>query len=207
MGLDQDGPGGVPAAATVARGFALPVAIALASLLAEAGGEMVRDALRYGRLPIADGEWWRLVTGHLVHLGWSHYLMNAVALLLIWALVGHHLTRQSWLFVIGIIVAVIDLGFWFLDTALYWYVGLSGVLHGMLAAGLVAGARQAPVEAAVVGGLLVVKLAWEQLFGAIPGSEASAGGAVVVNAHLYGAAAGAAAALALAVRRRRRASL
>jgi rhomboid family GlyGly-CTERM serine protease len=193
----------VPAVPTGYRGWWLPVAVVIASLAAESGGEPVRTVLRYGRAPIADGEWWRLLSGHLVHLGWSHFLMNAIALLLIWALVGSCLRMRQWLLVVPAVIAVIDLGFWFLDTRLYWYVGLSGLLHGMLAAGLVAGLvtgfGSARLEMSVLGALLSMKLVYEQLFGALPGSEASAGGAVVVNAHLYGAVAGAGLVLLLRV--------
>ena len=34
------------------------------------------------------------------------------------------------------------------------------------------------------------KLLWEQTVGPLPGSESSAGGTVIVNAHLYGAVGG-----------------
>ena len=29
-------------------------------------------ALLYSRTALADGEWWRQLTGHLVHFSWSH---------------------------------------------------------------------------------------------------------------------------------------
>ena len=35
--------------------------------------------------------------------------------------------------------------------------------------------------------LVIIKLAYEQLWGPMPGSESTAGGKVVVDAHLYGA--------------------
>jgi len=95
------------------------------------------------------------------------------------------------------VLASIDLGLWFLDPALSWYVGLSGLLHGLFAAGLLSRLRAAPAESLVLGGLLAAKLLVEQIAGPLPGSETSAGGAVVVNAHLYGTAGGIAAALGL----------
>ena len=39
-------------------------------------------------------------------------------------------------------------------------------------------------------GVLIAKLAWEQISGPLPGSAATAGVAVIVDAHLYGAAGG-----------------
>lgn len=171
--------------------------LAALSLLFEAGGEPARAGLRFERAGLAAGEWWRLVSGHLVHLGPSHMLLNVAALLLLWWLVGSSLTVAGWCLVIAASLASIDLGLWFLDPALSWYVGLSGLLHGLFAAGLVARRRSAPVEALVLGTLLAAKLLFEQIAGPLPGSETSAGGAVVVNAHLYGAAGGLVAALGL----------
>lgn len=38
--------------------------------------------------------------------------------------------------------------------------------------------------------IIIAKLTWEQIAGPLPGSEATAGGNVIVDAHLYGAVAG-----------------
>jgi rhomboid family GlyGly-CTERM serine protease len=176
--------------------WGVPFGLSAASMLLEVVGEAGRAELRFDRGAIAAGEWWRLLSGHLVHLGISHMLLNVAALLLLWWLVGSGLTVTGWLAVIVASLACIDLGLWFLDSALSWYVGLSGLLHGLFAAGLVARLRRAPLESLVLGILLAAKLLFEQFAGPLPGSEASAGGAVVVNAHLYGAAGGIVAALA-----------
>ena len=57
----------------------LPITIAALILLAAIGGDTVRLAGRYEREAVLDGELWRLVTGHLVHLGWSHTVLNLAA--------------------------------------------------------------------------------------------------------------------------------
>lgn len=199
MGLDQDDAGRVPRLPAPGRDWWWPFALAATSLAAELGGETVRAALRYSRPDIAAGELWRLASGHLVHLGWSHFAMNIAALMLIWLLVGRSFRPLQWLLIIGLAIAGIDAGFWVLDTGLHWYVGLSGVLHGVLVAGLVGAWRRSRFDISLLLLLLTAKLVYEQLFGAMPGSASSAGGAVVVNAHLYGALAGGAAAL-LAIR-------
>jgi rhomboid family GlyGly-CTERM serine protease len=207
MGLDLDQTSHVPGTGAPFRHCLLPIAIAFISLLAELGGDATRELLRYARTEIADGQWWRLISGHLVHLGWSHFLMNVAALLLIWMLVGRYLHVTQWLKVLLATLLGIDAGFWLLDTQLIWYVGLSGVLHGMLAAGIVAGFRESRVEMFAMATLLILKLAYEQYIGALPGSAVSAGGAVVVNAHLYGTVSGTVGALFCGVRVKRQGSI
>jgi membrane associated rhomboid family serine protease len=150
------------------------VMIALALMLS---GDSGRDPLRFDRGSIAAGEFWRLLSGHFVHLGVSHTLLNLAGL-----------------------------GLWLGSPQLEWYVGLSGLLHGMLAAGIVAGLADRNYEALVLAIVVTGKLAWEQFAGPLPGSEATSGGAVIVDAHLYGVIGGAIAAAAL-VRVRRRAPL
>ena len=81
-----------------------------------------------------------------------------------------------------------------------WYVGLSGLLHGLLAAGITTKLRQPDGETLLLAGLLIGKLVWEQFGGPLPGSEVTSGGPVVVNAHLYGALGGCLGALLARVR-------
>ena len=88
-------------------------------------------------------------------------------------------------------IAAIDLGLWLGSPQLAWYVGLSGLLHGMLAAGIVAGLAHRNSEALILAVVVAGKLAWEQFAGPLPGSEATSGGAVIVDAHLYGVIGGA----------------
>lgn len=152
--------------------------------------DAARILLRYDRAGIADGELWRLGTGHIAHLGVSHLLLNLAGLGVVWLLVGSAFSLLEWLVVIACGIAFIDLGFWVLDPRLSWYVGLSGLLHTMLVAGIIGRLREAPAESVLLAVVVAAKLAWEQLAGPLPGSETSAGGPVVVNAHLYGAIAG-----------------
>jgi len=172
------------------RAYLLPAAAGLVALILQAGGRELVDALAYSREDIAGGELWRLVTAHLVHLGWSHLALNLAGLALVWYLVGGAFRPRQWLAIAAVSVLTIDLGFWVLDPELDWYVGLSGLLHGLLAAGLVQGLRRRDREAVVLAAFVIGKLAWEQWQGPLPGSEATSGGNVIVNAHLYGAVGG-----------------
>jgi len=175
---------------TPAASWVIPAIIIVLSTLIMLGGNAASEWLRYDRVWIGQGEAWRLISGHVTHLGWSHLVLNSVGLLLVWFLVGGAQRIRDWLLVITVSVASIDLGFWLLSPELLWYVGMSGVLHGILAAGLVPRLRKMQPETAVLAALLVAKITWEQVGGPMPGSESTSGGPVVVAAHLYGALGG-----------------
>ena len=87
---------------------------------------------------------------------------------------------------------------------LKWYVGLSGALHGMFAAGAVVALAAGDRAALLLAVALVVKLAWEGIAGPMPGSGEWVGARVVTEAHLYGALAGAAATLGMLIAARLR---
>lgn len=175
----------------------LPLAIVALAGVAEAFRDQGRELLKYDRLAIANGEIWRFVSGHFVHLGLQHLLLNVAGLILVWLLVGAQYTTRQWGLVTVISLVVINAGFWLFDPNLIWYVGLSGLLHGFLIAGAIPLSRQTPLEAAIICAAVTAKLVYEQVAGPLPGSEATAGGAVVTDAHLFGAIGGALAAAIL----------
>lgn len=197
MGLSHDEAGWRPA-----RHWLLPAALIGIVIVLQVGGDPVRMALQYDSNRIAGGEFLRLFTGHLVHLGWPHVLLNTAGLLLVWSLVGGAFSLTQWLVVILASVASIDAGIWLLLPQLDWYVGLSGVLHGVLAAGIVGLWSIRRAEALILAAALILKLSYEGLVGPLPGSEQAAGGPVVTLAHLLGAMGGAAVAWPLARTRR-----
>jgi rhomboid family GlyGly-CTERM serine protease len=148
------------------------------------------EALRFDRAGLGHAELWRLATGHLVHLGWRHALLNLAGLVLMWALFLGDYTWRQWLIVLFAAALAIDAGFWFLEPRLAWYVGLSGVLHGVMSAGIWAHLKRRDRDRWILAAFLVAKLAWEQLHGALPLSGSEGGMRVIVDAHLYGALGG-----------------
>jgi rhomboid family GlyGly-CTERM serine protease len=114
---------------------------------------------------------------------------------------------MQWVFVLLVSIVGIDLGFWFLEPNLSWYVGLSGLVHGLLAAGIMGSLRSGRIDMWILGVGLIAKLAYEALVGPVPGSAQSSGGAVIVVAHVYGAVAGAIAAGIILIRVRNQASI
>ena len=168
----------------------LAILIALSCIVLQYMG--LEDTLRYDRAAIDSGAWWLLLTGNIVHLGQSHLWMNMAGLALVVALVWQHYTATQWLLLILFSSIVVGVGLWMFNPEVHGYVGFSGTLHGLILAGVLADIRVYPRSAAVLLLLVVGKLAWEQVAGALPGSESVAGGLVVVDAHLYGAIGGAA---------------
>ncbi|MBV9344333.1 MAG: rhombosortase [Gammaproteobacteria bacterium] len=180
------------------RGLALALLAALL-LLPMLAGESGREWLRYDRQALAAGQWWRLATAHLVHLSWRHALLNVLGLALLWALFVRDYSVRQWLWILAAAALAIDAGLWLLDSTVRWYVGSSGVLHGVLAAGALAHLRRREPEGFLLAALLAGKLLYEHLVGALPLAGEVA---VVLPAHLYGALGGGAAALAVGVRGR-----
>jgi rhomboid family GlyGly-CTERM serine protease len=173
-------------------GLALLGACALL-LLPELGGEATRAALRYERHAVAAGEWWRLLTAHLVHLDPEHAALNALGLVLMWALFARDYTPAQWSGIVLTAALAISAGLWFRDSTVGWYVGSSGWLHGVMTAGTLAHLRRRDLDGWILAAFIVAKLAYEQVTGAMPFAEADS--PVIVNSHLYGALGGLAAAL------------
>ena len=146
-------------------------------------GDSVSQLLRYDRGAIAAGGWWRLLTAHIVHLDAHHLALNELGLVLMWSLFAQDYDAVEWCVIVSSGALAISSGLWWLSPRVGWYVGASGVLHSVMAAGA---AKHLAMRAwdrwiLIVG--LSAKLGWEQWGG-------SAAPLIVVDAHLYGALSG-----------------
>jgi rhomboid family GlyGly-CTERM serine protease len=169
------------------RGLALAGACLLL-LMPTLGGEPGRQLLRYDRSGLAAGQWWRLLSAHVVHLDLRHALLNSVGLVLMWALFARDYSPKAWLAIVLGAIAAIDAGLWLGDSTVLWYVGSSGALHGVMAAGALAHVRNRERDGWILAGVLALKLGYEQWVGPLPFSGSDP---VVVDAHLYGVLGGA----------------
>lgn len=164
----------------------------LTALLVSLGQPSLREPLRYERVAILEGEYWRLLSGHFVHGTFQHLLLNIGGLFVIAALFARAYSLCGWVWVLLLSVAAIDAGFVLYEPQLEWYVGFSGVLHGAIAAGAIAWWKtESRLFAWGLSLFLIGKLVWEQYHGALPLAGELP---VVVDAHLYGALGGAVAA-------------
>ena len=181
------------------------MAIGLALIVIQACGPELAYSWRYERAAIATHEWWRLLTGHLVHADAGHLGWNLFGIALVWWLFANQYSLAGWITILLASTMAIDVGFLALMPELEWYVGFSGVLHGMMAAGLLAwlvGARD-PLTW-LVALLFAGKLAWEHLVGPLPLAARSMDMPVIHEAHTYGALGGVLAGALLLMRRARK---
>jgi rhomboid family GlyGly-CTERM serine protease len=156
-------------------------------------GDNVGGVLRYDRSAIAAGGWWRLLTAHTVHLDAHHLILNELGLVLMWSLFAEDFDPVEWCVIVLSGALAISSGLWWLSPRVAWYVGASGVLHSVMAAGCAKHLAERAWDRWILLACLCVKLAYEQL----RGHEAAT---VVVDAHLYGAIAGFAVGAALSWR-------
>ncbi len=114
-------------------------------------------------------------------------MMNAVAFIAIYILFPNVLNTMGWVLVFLLSCLTVTVGIWLFSPEVYWYVGLSGVLHCLLVVLLLLEfILNKYLLNFVLFGALNSKLVWEVWVGPIPGSEQIAGGPVIVQAHFYG---------------------
>ncbi|PTU31922.1 rhombosortase [Stenotrophobium rhamnosiphilum] len=149
-------------------------------------GESGREWLSYDRGLIEAGQWWRLITGSFVHLGWWHLFLNEMGLAVLVLLCPQPLSFAVWIRRLLILSLGMSLGLYFFVPSLNSYVGMSGVIHGLFLLGLVPQILKKDLIALGCLLYLIGKLAWELFSGAPVSDESALGGHVVLESHLFG---------------------
>jgi rhomboid family GlyGly-CTERM serine protease len=164
-----------------------PAAVMLLILLLGLGGEPVRTLLRYDADAITAGQWWRMLSGNFVHLGWWHLFLNEMGILVLVLLCPESLSWAVWVRRLVLLGLGMSAGLYWLVPETHWYVGMSGVIHGLFVLGL---GRQIVTQRDLIAAgclaYLVGKIAWELGAGVPISDEAAIGGKVLVESHLYG---------------------
>ena len=150
----------------------------------------LQPVFRFDRQLIEQWQIWRVISGHLSHLNWNHYFLNMAGVIMVAVFFSRYKSNRYWLEALLFISLFCSVGM-LLDNQLDRYVGFSGVLHGLFIIGGRWEMQRYKVSGAVLLAILIGKLIWEQMVGALPGSESMTGGRVAINAHLYGAVGGA----------------
>jgi rhomboid family GlyGly-CTERM serine protease len=149
-----------------------PLAVMAVVLLLGLGGEPVREALRYDREAL---------------LGWWHLFLNEMGLLVLVLLCPEPLDWRVWLRRLVLVGLGMSAGLYFFVPDTAWYVGMSGVIHGLFVLGL---GRQVVTQRDLIAAgclaYLVGKIGWEMVAGVPVSDETAIGGKVLVESHLYG---------------------
>ena len=146
----------------------------------------------YNRDAIANGEYWRLITGHFIHLNDVHLLLNMLGVGLVLMLFDNVLAIWQWLVVLLASAFIISVLMYFNLPQVQGYVGLSGVIHGLYVLATMQLLAQ-PKErnfALILAVMVTLKLLTEN---GVQGTSFTAnliGGHVLLPAHLYGAVVG-----------------
>jgi len=149
-------------------------------------GEPAKIVLRYDVNQIDAGQWWRLFTANLVHTNMIHWLLNSVGLVLIWRIFYLQLSQIKWLIFFLILAPTHLLLLYWFAPELKWYVGLSGVLHGWLAASAIFDIRCKYWVGLILFIGLWAKVLWEFIYGSATGVATLIHAHVATEAHLSG---------------------
>jgi len=167
------------------RAYGLALLLVCVALgLLELGGDTFREALGYQRGAIAAGQWWRVISAHFVHLDAEHALLNTLGVVLMWALFARDYSPVRWAAIYLFSAACVSAGLWFFSPEVEWYVGTSGALHGVMAAGTLAHLVRRDLDGWILAAFIIGKLSYEQISGQLPFAGAAN---TIVDAHLYGA--------------------
>src|SRR5689334_13537921 len=97
----------------------------------------IGDLLQYDRQAIADGQLWRIVTGHAVHFGFEHFLWDA-AVFVVLAVLCWQLGPRRCLVCLTAATLAIPAALWILQPGLETYRGLSGLDSALYVTGALA---------------------------------------------------------------------
>lgn len=175
---------------SAARRFAMPLLLGCSILLLDRMGDAARHALAFDRALIEAGQWWRLLSAHVVHLSFYHAALNLLGLLALLVLCPAPVAIREWVRRLVLLSLLTSVALYVFVPTVDRYVGLSGVLHGLFLLGLMPMALRRDAIAIACLLYLFGKLVWEVMIGTPLSDEQAMGGRVVTQAHLFGTLAG-----------------
>ncbi len=144
------------------------------------------ETFRYERDWSSTGEIWRIVTGHLVHVGWIHLLFNALSLVICVSLTTPGWSAKRWLANTVCMAVGISLLMTLLNPEVGDYAGHSGVLYGLFILGAISLFPRDRLIAILVIAAIVTKVLMEQFNFYDFNTADIIGARIIVDAHLYG---------------------
>ncbi len=144
------------------------------------------EALRYQLDWTATGQAWRVLSAHWVHVGWMHWLLNSLALVIMVALTTPAWSVRRWLFNTITLGLGISLLTTLLNPEIDNYAGHSGILYGLYILGAVSLFRHDRLIAVLVAVAIIGKVLMEQFQFYDFNTSSLIGARVIIDSHLYG---------------------
>ncbi|MBT7369527.1 MAG: rhombosortase, partial [Gammaproteobacteria bacterium] len=125
------------------------------------------------------------------HTGSIHVLLNVSGIFVLWLLHGDYYRTLSYLGAALFTGVGTTLGLLLFAPDVFWYMGLSGLLHGIFVWGVARDFQAGKPTAWILAAGLVLKLVWEHFYGGDSSIEQLITAPIATEAHLYGSISGA----------------
>jgi rhomboid family GlyGly-CTERM serine protease len=144
------------------------------------------EYFRYQQDLVEQGQLWRFISAHWVHVGWMHLLLNGLGLVICVSLTGPGWSPIRWLLYCVIMAIGISILLALYNPDVIDYAGLSGVLFGLyMLTALSLYSRDRLISVLIIAAI-VIKVVMEQFSFYDFNSGELIGARVIVDAHLYG---------------------
>lgn len=163
-----------------------PLSIVLVSIVFMLWEPVSSDWFAYNRLQLNEFQWWRLITGHFLHTNLMHLVLNLTGITLLWALHGHYFLNLRYWLVFLLLCLGTSVCLFVFSTNMQWYVGLSGVLHGLFVIGAYFDIRNHLKSGWLLLLGVYIKVIHEQIYGASQNISDLIAANVAIDAHLFG---------------------
>jgi rhomboid family GlyGly-CTERM serine protease len=167
-----------------------PLLVVIVSIILALTEPLSSVWLAYDKQQLVGFQLWRLITGHFLHTNHIHLVLNLAGLTLLWALHGHYYQRSQYLIILLLLCLGTSGGIYFFTPQMQWYVGLSGVLHGLF----IIGAYLDIQNKLKTGWIMLIgvwlKVLHEQIYGASESVAELISANVAIDAHLFGTISG-----------------
>jgi len=146
----------------------------------------LQESLHYKAENLPSHLYYLWITPHLIHLSMLHYIINILSLGIVLFTFRNVFTPLRFFLLFAFSSFMVTLGLWCCSPEVADYAGMSGVIYGILAAGLLLSMKKHFFLSSFIYFLFIIKIVYEVFNGAHLSIQTSLGNTVIVDAHLYG---------------------
>lgn len=157
------------------------------ALLFLAGG-LFWDDWQWQRTAIAEGQWWRLLTGQFAHATWAHGVSNFAAVAIAALIAPRWLNGWPGMLLLFPLAAGVGLGIWWFNPDIAFYHGFSGIGHGWMMVAFAWSPYLSPWPKVLAVVIIQSKVVWEDstMYQLAQFSGYFTDADVLTDAHWYG---------------------